>query len=78
MVAHSIAQDGIGFPHFSLACYWYIVGGEERAIEFVSVQDIGADAASVVSKVCLKMSRVLCVLVVVCIHSDKVQGSKYC
>ena len=51
MVSHSISQDGIGFPHFSLACYWYVVGGEERAIEFVTSNDIGADAAAVVSKV---------------------------
>lgn len=50
MVAHSISQDGIGFPHFSPVCYWYMVG-EERALEFVSIDDLGADAASVVSKV---------------------------
>ena len=29
MVAHSICQDGIGFPYLSLCCYWYIVEGEE-------------------------------------------------
>ena len=51
-VAHSIAQDGVGFLYFSLACYWYMVGGEERAIEFVTLEDIGAEAAGVVSKVC--------------------------
>jgi hypothetical protein len=28
-----------------------MVGGEERAIEFVTSNDIGADAAAVVSKV---------------------------
>ena len=52
MVAHSIAQDGVGFPYFSLTCYWYMVGGEERAVEFVTLEDIGAEAATVVSKVC--------------------------
>ena len=26
MVAHSIAQDGIGFPYLSPTCYWYMVG----------------------------------------------------
>ena len=54
MVGHSIGQDGIGFPHFSPACFWYLVGGEQRAIEFVTLNDIGADAAAVVSKVCAK------------------------
>lgn len=52
MVAHSIAQDGIGFLHFSPVCYWYIVGGEERGIEFVSEDDLGGDVAEFVSKVC--------------------------
>ena len=33
MVAHSIAQVGIGFPYFSPLCYWYIVDGEERSLE---------------------------------------------
>ena len=31
MVAHSIAQDGVGFPYLSPTCYWYMVGGEEKA-----------------------------------------------
>ena len=52
MVVHSIAQDGVRFPYFFLACYWYMVDGEERAIEFVTLEDIGAEAAGVVSKVC--------------------------
>ena len=51
MIAHSIAQDGVGFPNFSLCCYWYIVGGEDRALEFVTTDDVGADVAAVVSKV---------------------------
>ena len=29
MIAHSICQDGVGFPYLSLTCFWYIVGGEE-------------------------------------------------
>lgn len=51
MVAHSISQDGVGFPYFSLPCYWYMIGGEEKALEFVTLDDIGADAAAVVSRV---------------------------
>ena len=51
MVGHSICQDGIGFPFFSLANYYYIVGGEEKALQLCSVNDIGADVATVISKV---------------------------
>ena len=51
MVAYSIAQDGIGFPHFSPVCYWYIVGGQERGIEFMSEDGLGGDVAQFVSKV---------------------------
>ena len=51
MIGHSICLDGIGFPYLSAASYWYMVGGEERAMEFVSLDDVGADVASVVFKV---------------------------
>ena len=51
MVGHSVCQDGIGFPFFSLANYYYVVKGEERAIEVCSINDVGADVAAVVSKV---------------------------
>ena len=45
MVAHSICQDGIGFSYFSPVCYWYMVG-EEKALQFASVQDVGGDVAA--------------------------------
>ena len=32
MISHSICQDGVGFPYLSPTCFWYIVGGEEKAI----------------------------------------------
>lgn len=51
MVAHSLALDGIGFPYLSPTCYWYIVDGEDRAIEYISIADVGADVAILVSKV---------------------------
>ena len=51
MVAHSICQDGIGFPYFSPTCYWYMVGGEEKALQFASVEDVGGDVAAIVSQV---------------------------
>jgi len=35
----------------SPTCYWYIVGGEEMAIEYSSMNDIPADAAFIVSQV---------------------------
>lgn len=54
MIGHSIAQDGIGFPFLSPACYWYIVGGEEMALEYASVDDVGADVVYVISKVCIR------------------------
>lgn len=40
MVGHALAQDGIGFPYFSPLCYWYIVDGEERALQNLSMNDV--------------------------------------
>ena len=51
MVAHSICQDGIGFPYFSLTCYWYMVAGEEKGLEFATVEDVSADAAYLIKQV---------------------------
>ena len=51
MIAHSICQDKIGFPHLSLACYWYIIGGENKALQFASVEDLPADSALLISQV---------------------------
>ncbi len=51
MIAHSICQDGIGFPYMSPTCYWYMVGGEEKALEFAKLDDLPSDAAHVVSEV---------------------------
>ena len=42
MIGHSILQDGIGFPHLSPLCYWYIAEGEKRALEYGTLADIGA------------------------------------
>lgn len=43
MIGHSLCQDGIGFPHLSPTCYWFLVGGEEKAVEYASVEDLPAD-----------------------------------
>lgn len=51
MVAHSISMEGIGYPYLSPLCYWYIIGGEERALEYLSIDDVSAGVASVISKV---------------------------
>ncbi len=51
MVAHSICQDGVGFPHLAQTCYWYIIGGEDKALQFASVEDLPADSAFIVSQV---------------------------
>ena len=46
MIAHSICQDGIGFPYLSPFCYWYLVGGEEKALEYgVAPEDLPDSAA---------------------------------
>ena len=45
MVGHSIR--GVAFPYLSpTASYWYIVAGEEKALEYVSITDVGGDAAA--------------------------------
>lgn len=35
MVAHSILQDGLGFPYLSKLCYRYITSGEDAAMQCV-------------------------------------------
>ncbi|XP_019858580.1 PREDICTED: uncharacterized protein LOC109586805 [Amphimedon queenslandica] len=50
MVGHSIWQDGIGFPFFSLTNYTYMMEGEEKALQVCSDNDIGAGVAAVISK----------------------------
>ncbi len=58
IVGHSISQDGIGFPCLSLTSYWYMAAGEDRALEFASVEDVyvGADVSSIISKVCCTLT----------------------
>lgn len=49
MLSHSIFQDGIGFPYLSPACYWYLIGNEDMAIEHISLDDLPADAATLIT-----------------------------
>lgn len=51
MIGHSIGQDGIGFPYLSPTCYWYLVGGEDKALQYASLDDIPADSSCVISQV---------------------------
>jgi len=51
MISHSITQDGIGFPYLSLLCYGYLANGEEYALQQVTLTDVGADVASVITQV---------------------------
>ena len=51
IVGHSILQDGIGFPYLSAVCYWYIAAGEETALQYLSLDDVGADSLQFISQV---------------------------
>ena len=51
MIGHSIFQDGVGFNFFSPLSYWYIACGEEKALQYSCLDDIGQDTAEVISKV---------------------------
>jgi len=53
MLAHSIAQDGVGFPYLSPFSYWYIAAGEVEALQHIGLSDVGTDVANVITKVCL-------------------------
>lgn len=57
MIAHSICQDGIGFPYLSPTCYAYMTGGEDKAVECTSIEDIPSDSALLISQVCLCCTR---------------------
>ncbi len=56
MVAHSICQDGVGFPFLSPTTFWYIVAGEEKALLYACVEDLPADSSFVVKQVSLRNS----------------------
>ncbi len=51
IVAHSIFQDGVGFPYLSPTCFWYIVAGEEMALQSACMEDLPADASFVLKQV---------------------------
>ena len=51
MLAHSIFQDGIGFPYLAPVCFWYLIGNEDMAIEHVTLKDLPADAAALITEV---------------------------
>lgn len=53
MISHSVFQDGIGFPYLSPTCFWYLIGKEDMAIQYVSLEDLPADSASLITEVIL-------------------------
>lgn len=58
IVGYSIQQDGIGFPHFSPLYYWYIIGGEELALLYLTVNDVGSGYRELISKVRIDYSNI--------------------
>ncbi len=54
MVAHSIIQEGVGFPYLSPVCYCLLVAGEEAALRHVSLVDVPSDARHVVQEVSVR------------------------
>ena len=51
IISHSIAQVGIGFPYLSPLCYGYLAHGEEYALQQVTLTDVRAVVASVITQV---------------------------
>ena len=59
---------------FHICHLWYIVGGEEKALQYFSTEDLPADAVFVLSQVCgvlpcvhACMQVLVCVCVCVCV-----------
>lgn len=44
-------MHGLGFPYLSPLCYWYLVAGEDVALDHLTLADVGADVRSLVTKV---------------------------
>ena len=41
IISHTIVLEGIGFPHFSKAAYWYLATGDDNIVlEFASIEDV--------------------------------------
>ena len=54
MIGHSILQNGIGFPCLSPLSYWYIAEGEQKALEYGTLADVGSWTAAAVTKVSMQ------------------------
>lgn len=63
-IAHSLVMDQVGFPYLSPAMYYYLVGQEEKAIGFITDNDLDGKAHYAVTKVCGLFS--LCIYVNFC------------
>ena len=52
MIAHSIAMDGVGFPYLSPTCFWYLIGGVDKAPPFLGESYVSDVVNLIVKKVC--------------------------
>ena len=54
MIAHSIVQCGIGFPHLSPPAYWYLITGDvSKAVGYCCIADVkDVQAAAIIERVC--------------------------
>ena len=51
MVGHALSQDGIGFPFWSPLCFWYMFDGEEKALQHLTMDDVGEDVVAFLTEV---------------------------
>ena len=52
MIAHSLTQDGPGFPYFASYVYWYLVtNSEEMALTYVTTEDLSVPVREIINQV---------------------------
>ena len=59
MISHSIGQDGVGFPYLSPVCFWYMVGGMDEALPYVTKDDLSHAVHLVVEEVRMHIIQVM-------------------
>ena len=41
IISHAIVLEGISFPHFSKAAYWYLASGDDNIVlDIASIEDV--------------------------------------
>lgn len=52
MIAHSLTQNGPGFPYFAPYVYWYLAtSSEEMALSYVSIDDLSVPVKEIINEV---------------------------